>query len=109
MDPSDFPASLAARVRELAGSRPDEPAYLIDDRVLTWSGYDAASDRLARIFVGLGLQPGACVAVWLPDGPGFHVAFRRPSGRDSPVSVSVPVVANASSSICSGSPERRHS
>ncbi|MGB0620807.1 MAG: class I adenylate-forming enzyme family protein [Myxococcota bacterium] len=76
MDPSDFPESLAARVRELAGSRPDDPAYLIDDRVLTWSGYDAASDRLARIFVGLGLQPGACVAVWLPDGPGFHVAFQ---------------------------------
>lgn len=76
MDPSDFPASLAARVRELASTRPDDPAYLIEDRVLTWRGYDEASDRLARVFVALGLEPGECVAVWLPDGPGFHVAFQ---------------------------------
>lgn len=76
MDPSEFPASLAARVRELASTRPDDPAYLIEDRVLTWRGYDEASDRLARVFLALGLAPGECVAVWLPDGPGFHVAFQ---------------------------------
>lgn len=76
MEPSDFPASLAARVRELASTRPDDPAFLIDDRILTWRGYDEASDRLARVFVALGLAPGECVAVWLPDGPGFHVAFQ---------------------------------
>ena len=76
MDSKDFPTSLAARVRELARTRPDDPAYLIDDRALTWRGYDAASDRLARILLGLGLAPGACVAVWLPDGTGFHVAFQ---------------------------------
>ena len=62
MEPSDFPASLAARVRELASTRPDDPAFLIDDRILTWRGYDEASDRLARVFVALGLAPGECVA-----------------------------------------------
>lgn len=71
-----FPASLAARVRELARTRPDAPAYYVDDRVLDWAGYDAASDRLARVLLGLGLEPGARVAVWLPDGPAFHVAFQ---------------------------------
>ncbi|MCR9097068.1 MAG: acyl--CoA ligase [bacterium] len=76
MQPSDFPASLAARVRELAGTRPDDPAYWIEDRILTWRGYDEASDRLARVFLALGLPPGECVAVWLPDGTGFHVAFQ---------------------------------
>ncbi|MEM9175922.1 MAG: class I adenylate-forming enzyme family protein [Myxococcota bacterium] len=76
MDPSQFPASLAARVRSLARERPESPAYLIEDRVLTWRGYDEAADRLARILVALGLPAGACVAVWLPDGPGFHVAFQ---------------------------------
>ena len=76
MDSKDFPTSLAARVRELARTRPDDPAYLIEDRVLTWRGYDASSDRLARILLGLGLDPGECVAVWLPDGTGFHVAFQ---------------------------------
>ena len=63
MDSKDFPTSLAARVRELARTRPDDPAYLIEDRVLTWRGYDASSDRLARILLGLGLDPGECVAV----------------------------------------------
>jgi len=73
---TQFPASLADRVRELARTRGDAPAYYIEDRVLDWAGYDAASDRLARILVGLGLKAGERVAVWLPDGPGFHIAFQ---------------------------------
>ncbi len=72
----DFPWSLAARVRDLASRRPNDPAYLIDDRVLTWAGYDAAADRLARVFVALGLEPGDRVALWLPDGPAFHIAYQ---------------------------------
>ncbi|MFK7897675.1 MAG: class I adenylate-forming enzyme family protein [Myxococcota bacterium] len=71
-----FPSSLAAHVRGLAERRPNDPAYLIDDRILTWSGYNAAADRLARIFVALGLPPGARVALWLPDGPAFHIAYQ---------------------------------
>ena len=39
----NFPPSLAARVRELATTRGEDVAYFVDDRVLTWSGYDAAS------------------------------------------------------------------
>ncbi|HPG28277.1 MAG TPA: class I adenylate-forming enzyme family protein [Myxococcota bacterium] len=71
-----FPDSLAERVRELARTRPDDPAYLVDDRVLDWVGYDAAADRLARVLLGIGLEAGDCVAVWLPDGPGFHIAYQ---------------------------------
>ena len=47
-NPMDFPASLAERVRELARTRPSDPAYYVEDRVLDWAGYDAAADRLAR-------------------------------------------------------------
>lgn len=72
----EFPASLAARVRELARVRADEPAYLIDDRTLDWRGYDQAADRLARALLALGLPAGATVAVWVPDGPAFHIAFQ---------------------------------
>jgi acyl-CoA synthetase len=72
----DFPTSLAARVRELAQIQPKKPAYYVEGRVLDWAGYDAAADRLARVFLGLGLEAGERVAVWLPDGPAFHVAFQ---------------------------------
>jgi len=72
----EFPTSLAARVRELARTRPDDPAYYVEDRVLDWAGYDAAADRFARVLLSLGLAPGERVAVWLPDGPAFHIAFQ---------------------------------
>ncbi len=73
---SDLSTSLADRVRELARTRPNDPAYYVDDRVLDWAGYDAAADRLARVLLGIGLGLGDRVAVWLPDGPAFHVAFQ---------------------------------
>ena len=72
----EFPASLAARVRDLARTKADEPAYLIEDRSLDWRGYDQSADRLARVLLALGLPQGATVAVWLPDGPAFHIAFQ---------------------------------
>jgi acyl-CoA synthetase len=72
----DFPLSLSTRVRELADARPNDPAYFVDDRVLTWAGYDKAADRMALVLIALGLMPGERVAVWLPDGPAFHVAFQ---------------------------------
>jgi acyl-CoA synthetase len=72
----NFPPSLAARVRELATTRGEDVAYFVDDRVLTWSGYDASADRLARALVAADCAPGDRVAVWLPDGPAFHVAYQ---------------------------------
>ena len=71
-----FPLSLAERVRELARIRPNAPAYFVEDRVLDWAAYDAASDRLARILLAGSLPRGESVAVWLPDGPAFHIAYQ---------------------------------
>jgi acyl-CoA synthetase len=72
----EFPVSLAERVRQLARDRPRDPAFIVDGRVLDWAGYDAAADRLARAFLALGLEPGERVAVWVPDGAPFHVAYQ---------------------------------
>lgn len=72
----EFPESLAARIRSLARSRPHDPAFVVDERVLDWAGYDAAADRLARVFLGLGLAAGERIAVWVPDGTPFHVAYQ---------------------------------
>ena len=71
-----FPASLAEQVRRLARERPRDPAFIVDGRVLDWAGYDAAADRLARVFLALGLEPGERVAVWVPDGTPFHIAYQ---------------------------------
>ena len=72
----EFPASLAERVRTLARTEGDHPAYLVDNVSLDWAGYDAASDRLARVLLALGHARGDRVAVWLPDGIGFHIAYQ---------------------------------
>lgn len=71
-----FPVSLAAHVRKLARERPKAPAFIVDERVLDWAAYDAAADRLARVFLALGLAPGERIAVWVPDGTPFHVAYQ---------------------------------
>lgn len=68
-------ASIATRVRALAGATPDAIAYATPDAQLTWAGYDAATDRLAAALCGLGLAPGERVGVVLPDGIDVHVAF----------------------------------
>lgn len=72
----EFPVSLAEKVRRLARERPRDPAFIVDGRVLDWAGYDAAADRLARVFLALGLEPGERVAVWVPDGTPFHIAYQ---------------------------------
>lgn len=72
----DFPVSLAEKVRQLARDRPRDPAFIVDGRVLDWAGYAAAADRLARVFLALGLEPGERVAVWVPDGTPFHIAYQ---------------------------------
>src|SRR5687768_3741930 len=42
---------------------------------MSWSTYDADADLIARSLVGTGLERGARVAVFLPDGPLLHAAF----------------------------------
>ena len=65
---------LVDDVRDLARDHGARPAFITPTDRLTWSGYDAASDRLAGVLAA-GEEPGGRVAVVLPDVPGVHVAF----------------------------------
>ena len=68
------PQTLADHVARHATERPDAFAFTTVDGRLTWGEYDATSERLARSLIDLGLQPGARVAIRLPDTPSYHVA-----------------------------------
>jgi acyl-CoA synthetase len=70
-----FMQTLATRIDALAGTRPDDAAFLYDAGALSWREYAERSDRFAAHLAARGLQPGERVAVLLPDGPGVHVAF----------------------------------
>jgi long-chain acyl-CoA synthetase len=61
-------ASLSALVRAAAGERPGAPAVVSGEERLTWAELDAAVDRAAAGFAERGLEPGARVAVQLPNG-----------------------------------------
>jgi len=67
--------TLAQWVAEHARNRPDAPAFITHDEVMSWSRYDAISGALAALLIGLGLARGERVAVLLPDGPDMHAAF----------------------------------
>ncbi len=68
-------ASLADVIGRRARETPDRPAFFAADERLTWAEYDARSDALSQLLVGLELERGERVAVLLPDGPGVHVAY----------------------------------
>jgi long-chain acyl-CoA synthetase len=61
-------SSLSALVRAAAAARPDAPAVVAGQTRLTWAELDAAVDRVAAGFAERGLEPGARVAVQLPNG-----------------------------------------
>jgi len=67
--------TLAQTIAWHAQERPDAPAFLCEDERLSWRDYHERSDALAGALVAAGLARGERVAVWLPDGPGVHVAF----------------------------------
>ncbi len=85
VDPGDAAAYRAAgwwgdvtlvdHLRRHAGERPDAPAFIGDDGRLTWSGLDAVSSRVAGVVCDIGLEPGARVAVLLPDTPTVHAVY----------------------------------
>ena len=67
--------TLVDHLRRHAAERPDAAAYIADDGVLTWSGLDRASDRIAAAIVALGLEPGTRVGVLIPDTGTVHAAY----------------------------------
>jgi acyl-CoA synthetase len=67
--------TLSDLVAANAAERADTPALIGDRGVLTWGRYDALGTELAGLLAGAGFEPGAPLAVLLPDGPSVHVAY----------------------------------
>ncbi|MDG4833568.1 AMP-binding protein [Solwaraspora sp. WMMD1047] len=82
-------ATLADRIRLTAQDRPDRPALLADDRIVTWADLDTAVDRTAAALArtvqpdptrpptgaGTAAGPAARVAIALGNGVDFVVAY----------------------------------
>jgi acyl-CoA synthetase len=67
--------TLADHVARHAASQGSRPAFITADSRLTWSGYDACSDRLGSALRALGIERGERVAIQLPDSATVHVAL----------------------------------
>ena len=76
----DFPISLAARVRELARTRGDAPAYLVEDRVLDWAGYDEFVGDL-HVSVPLGWSATVVAGIHRNAAGSFENAFLQPGAQ----------------------------
>ena len=70
----DLIAPVGALMQRNAAATPDKPAYIDDDRSITWSALEAETGALARQLVESGLQPGQSVAIWLPNSVDWIVA-----------------------------------
>lgn len=67
--------TLVDHLRRHAAAKPDENAFIADQGSMSWSALDHQSDRIAAVVCDLGIEPGARVAVLLPDGATVHAAY----------------------------------
>ncbi|HVL98004.1 MAG TPA: long-chain fatty acid--CoA ligase [Egibacteraceae bacterium] len=67
--------NIAERLRASAARLPDKPALLFQGQAITYRDLDERVDRAAAAFAGLGLPPGARVALMIGNAPHFVEAF----------------------------------
>jgi long-chain acyl-CoA synthetase len=65
--PLTFQVELARLLDKGLAANPDAPALVSPDGQLTWRELDAASTRLARHYLALGLKPGDRIATLMPN------------------------------------------
>nr|WP_253835268.1 non-ribosomal peptide synthase/polyketide synthase [Actinokineospora globicatena] len=68
------PKTVPELVRGQATARPDAPAIISGDTVITWGELDARTDRVARALVAAGAGPEEVVAVRLGRSPELIIA-----------------------------------
>lgn len=68
-------AGLSARLRSLARTIPDQPAFILPERTYDWRDYDAAATAFALRLRAAGIERNQVVAVMLPDGFLLHAAL----------------------------------
>lgn len=68
--------------------QPSDPAIFCDGEAISWGQFSAASNALARAFIAAGLQPGAKVAQYMRNNPGYPLVFvAAMKARLAPVNV----------------------
>ena len=67
--------TLSAFLDSLAARRGDAPAFIYDDRAMTFRDLAADSRRVAAGLAELGVGAGDRVAIWLPNVPAWPVLF----------------------------------
>lgn len=67
--------TLTDFVRAHARAKPDADAFVTPGARCSWRAYRDRAAALAGVYVASGYEPGARVAVLLPDGAAVHVAF----------------------------------
>ena len=67
--------NLATILRESAKQSPDKPVTLLDGNPMSYAELDAASDRAAAGLQNLGITPGDCVGIQLPNIPQFLITY----------------------------------
>ena len=55
--------------------QPQDAAIICDGATLPWSEFAARTNAFARSLIGRGLKPGAKVAQYMRNGPGYPIAF----------------------------------
>jgi long-chain acyl-CoA synthetase len=67
--------NVADHVARMAAARPDHAAILFEGKTLTYGVLDRTSSALASALVKAGVRPGDRVALYLPNIPGFALAY----------------------------------
>jgi long-chain acyl-CoA synthetase len=83
-------ARMDAGLLAQARLRPDAPALIVDDRVVTYAALDAGARRAAHALAAAGATRGGTVAVMVPNSPEFFEALHG-AGRLRAVAVPINV------------------
>lgn len=95
----------------------DRPAITHEGRTISWGEFDAATNRLARAYAGLGVKEGDLVTIGLPNGIGFYeacFATWKLGATPQPISARLPlaeremIVEVAAPSLVVGAPAGAH-
>ncbi|WP_418025762.1 class I adenylate-forming enzyme family protein (plasmid) [Paracoccus sp. TD-10] len=70
----DLIETIGALMARHAEATPDKPAYIDDDRAITWAGLQSETAAIAADLLAGGLQQGESVAIWLANSVDWVVA-----------------------------------
>jgi bile acid-coenzyme A ligase len=85
--------SISRAITHHAGERPHDPALTCGETTLSWLELDRRTNRLARAFAGMGVEPDDLVTIALPNSTAFMesaLAVWKLGATPQPVSARLP-------------------